>query len=301
MRIVNPTDELEKRFGYAKAVEMICKAGFEGIDYTMCAERLPVYDGDYKQVVKEMLSVADAYGVPFVQSHGPYGRHQLSDTAARERFFERGRRALEVSAMLGSKVMVLHPMRVMIGNHKDQLKINVDEISKLIPFAKELGVKIAIENMCLTRPGEGNTKVKHVCKSAEELSEYIDAFGDDIITGCVDTGHAAVSGEIPAEFVRILGKKRLGALHIQDSDGVRDMHTLPFMSTVDFEDFTQALADIDYEGDITMEAESFMSTMPGEIAYPALLFTKEVAAYLRDRVEEKKRVLKEKDGKVIRV
>lgn len=284
MKIVNPTELLEVRFGYEKSVRMNCEAGFEGLDYSMCIKDIPIYHDGWRGVVSEMLSIADGYGVPFTQAHGPFGRFQLDEREAREEFDFKGKRAIEVAGLLGAKCIVFHPMRFAVGNHEDQLRYNIEELSKFIPYAKDAGVKIAIENMCLTRPNGRGGAYKHVCKSAEEHAAYIDAFESEWVVACLDTGHAAVSGEIPAEFAKTLGKKRLFALHLQDNDGVSDQHLMPYMSKIDFDDLALSLAEIDYEGDITLEGDSFMSKSPAELTMPGLSLLRACGESIRNRV-----------------
>ena len=89
MRIVNPTELYEVRFGYARAVRLVCEAGFEGLDYSMCIKDIPIYHDGYREVVREMKNIADAYGVPFTQAHGPFGRFQLDGRRRVARIRER--------------------------------------------------------------------------------------------------------------------------------------------------------------------------------------------------------------------
>ena len=65
--------------------------------------------------------------------------------------------------------------------------------------------------------------------------------------------------------IRGLGKKRLQALHVHDTDGYRDLHTLPFTSGNDFRLIMRLLREIGYEGDLTFEADSFYAGFPDEM------------------------------------
>lgn len=285
MKIVNSTDIIEQKYGPEKAIEMLAEAGFEGIDYVMGAD---VYQDDYKDYVSRLLSASSKYGIPFVQAHGPICKYQLDDKAARDEFMFQAKRAIEVAGMLGAKNIIFHPMRVAKGNHEDQLKINLGEYSPLIPYAKQAGVKIAIENMCNYKINEFGEPVKHVCKNAEEHARYIDAFCDDTVTACLDTGHAACSAEEPCEFARVLGK-RLTALHIHDNDGMGDLHTIPYNQKIKFDPLLTALADIDYKGDFTLECIYYIREIP-EALYPAALkYMASVAAYMRDEIVKRKK------------
>ena len=285
MKIVNSTDILEGLYGPEKAIEMLKDAGFEAIDYAIGDA---VYGDDYKEYVARLLAASEKYGLPFVQTHGPIPKYQLHETEKREEFMAKARRAIEVSGLLGAKQVILHPMRVAKGNHEDQLAINLGEYMPLVPLAKKAGVKIAIENMCNFKIDENGEPVKHVCKSPEEHAKYIDAFNDDFVVACLDTGHAAAASEVPAEFVRVLGNKRLVSLHVHDNDGVNDLHSIPYDQSIKFEPFLDALADIDYQGDFTLECIYYIRKLP-EALYPAALrYMAELAKYMRDEVLKRK-------------
>lgn len=285
MKIVNTTDGFSSKLGIREAVRLNCEAGFEGIDLSPTAE---FYTDEYKTAVKDVRSIADSYGVPFVQSHGPIPKiTTLSDTAGKEAILAKLHRAVEVSGMLGVKNMIIHPIRLADGSHEDQLGINLEFYSSVVAAARDAGVRLAIENMCGYKTDTKGEPVKHVCKTPEELKKFIMAFGSEWVTGCLDTGHARISGEAPGEFVRMMGRDYLSALHIQDCDGIKDTHTVPFQSLIDWESFTTALADIRYAGDITLEAVCFPRNMPAEIFPAAARYMAATARYLRDRVVAK--------------
>ena len=286
MRIVNSTDILEGKYGIEKAIEMLKEAGFEGIDYTMSEE---AYKDDYKAYAERINAACKKYGIPVVQLHGPIPKYQLHQTEAREAFMKMAERAIEFAGLIGSANVVLHPMRVAKGTHEEQLDINLGEYRPLIPLAKAAGVKIAIENMCSFKINEFGEPVKHVCKSAEEHARYIDAFCDDTVTACFDTGHAAASSEEICEFVRILGGKRLTALHVHDNDCKNDLHTLPYNHSIKFDPFLTALADIDYQGDFTLECIYYLRQLPEGLYMPALKYMAEIARYMRDEVVKRKK------------
>ena len=280
MRIVNTTGGFDATVGVTEAIKINCEAGFEGIDISIAPG---FYESGYKTLIAEANAMAQSYGVPFVQSHGPIPKiTTLSDASGREAIISKLRRAIEVSGALGVENMIIHPIRLADGNHEDQLGYNLEFYSEILDDAKAQCVRLAIENMCGYKTDYNGEPVKHVCKTPEELKKYIDAFGTDIITGCLDTGHARISGEAPSEFVRMLGREYLSALHVQDCDGIGDLHTLPFLSKIEWHSFAKALADIDYKGDLTLEAVLFMKNMPKELYPAAAKFMAETAKNLRD-------------------
>ena len=287
MRIVSSSDILEDKYGIEEAVRMIKEAGFEGIDYAMSAE---AYGDNYLAYAEKINAACKKYGIPVVQLHGPIPKYQLHETEARAEFMKKAARAIEFAGLIGSANCVLHPMRVAKGNHEDQLAINLGEYSPLIPLAEKAGVKIAIENMCSFKVNEFGEPVKHVCKSAEEHAKYIDAFESDAVTACFDTGHAAASSEEICEFVRILGGKRLTALHVHDNDCQHDLHTIPYNHSIKFDPFLTALADIDYQGDFTLECIYYIRNIPEALWFSNLKYQADVARYMRDEVLRRKEI-----------
>lgn len=285
MRIVSSSDILERKYGIEETIRIIKEAGFEGIDYAMSAG---AYGDDYLDYAERINAACKKYGIPVVQLHGPIPKYQLHESEARAAFMKQAERAIEFAGLIGSANCVLHPMRVARGSHEDQLGINLGEYSPLIPLAKKAGIKIAIENMCNFKVNELGEPVKHVCKSAEEHARYIDAFGDESVTACFDTGHAAASSEEICEFVRVLGGKRLTALHVHDNDCKNDLHTIPYNNSIKFDPFLTALADIDYQGDFTLECIYYVNNLPEALWLPNLRYQAEIARYMRDEILRRK-------------
>ncbi len=280
MRIVTTTSPFDHILGTAEAVRLICEAGFTGIDLSMSS----LFGENYKELLKDMRVIADSYAVPFVQSHGPIPKFAYDDLSGRNEFLRMARRSIELAGELGIENVIFHPVRFSIGAHADQMGYNLDLYGELISLAESADTHIAIENMCGYKRDINGARVEHVCKNATELSAYIDAFGSDRVVACLDTGHAFISGHAPDMFVRELGKERLKALHIHDSDGISDLHTLPYLAGINWSAFTVALKDIDYSGCITLEAVNFTEKMPVEFYKNALSVMEATARQMRNSV-----------------
>lgn len=84
---------------------------------------------------------------------------------------------------------------------------------------------------------------------AYEEFKAIPAYAEHLCV-CMDTGHthraAAFAGQSScAEMIRRLGGA-IECLHLNDNDGVEDMHLAPKMGTLDWQEVMKALADIHY-------------------------------------------------------
>ena len=69
----------------------------------------------------------------------------------------------------------------------------------------------------------------------------------------IGTGHAATTGESPGACVRLLGKEFLQTLHIHDNNGKNDFHWIPYTGVIDWQDFSNALEEIGFEGTASLE------------------------------------------------
>ena len=288
MKISNQTDRLEAKFGTLASVRMNCEAGFEAVDYSMYNATSAVFAPGGSSITAEMKRVASSYGVGFNQTHAPFSRFKLGRENEDEnrRIFYSIMRAMEVTAELEAPIVIVHPS--VICPHlpcDERFDMNMEFFGKLIPRAKNLGIKIAIENMWGRHKDEPSRIVKDVCSDAAELIRYIDALPSDIVCACLDVGHSGLVGESADEMALALGD-RLLSLHIHDNDFYHDEHTLPYLGKINFPAFIKALRRIGYKGDITLEANEFLKGFPDELYPAALNMLSRVAAYIRDEVEK---------------
>ena len=163
--------------------------------------------------------------------------------------------------------------------------MNMEFYRSLIPLADAHGVRICIENMWQGHP------VTHricddVCADPHELATYYDTLNDPKhFTVCLDIGHVALCGREPEDAIRILGRDRLGALHVHDVDYVSDLHQLPGIGKINWGNVLQALADIRYAGELTLEADSFLHRYDDAYLPTATRFMADTAKYMADKLE----------------
>ncbi len=133
------------------------------------------------------------------------------------------KRALEVTALLGGRVMVMHtgylPFFSRSGRRLWFRNWN-SRMPQVVERALELDVRIALENTWEDRP--------------EVIAHLIDMLPRDAVGVCLDTGHLNVFSRLPLNnWWRALGAKVV-ALHIHDNDGMSDDHLVPGEGTFDF-------------------------------------------------------------------
>jgi len=81
---------------------------------------------------------------------------------------------------------------------------SIEEIKKAIPVAKDLGVKISIENV-------GNDFIN----TPEQAMEYLDAINSEWVGWHFDIGNVGRRGPVAEKWIQVLGK-RIVRLHIKD-------------------------------------------------------------------------------------
>ena len=293
MKLVTTTDTLEKRFGLKEAIKRIKEYGFDAYDCSLFESMKPskpmssyvAYPIDDEPIhityAKEIRAYADKIGIPCTQTHSPFPTFRRGSSI--EEDIAQQIRAIEISAILGAEIIVIHP----------QSSISFDEnfeliYSKLIPVAEKLGIKIATENM-FTRDSETKEIIPAACGTPEEFKRYVDFANSEYFTACLDIGHTELPNTRGAEaFIKELGHDRIKALHVHDNNKITDMHVFPLTESINFDTVCRALAEIDYSGNFTFEADSTNERFPDELlpyTYKLLLKT---GRYLIKKIEEYK-------------
>lgn len=265
--ILSQKNTCATRFGEMRAIELIAQAGFDAIDYSMTiiAKDGNVLDSDnYKGFVGELSETAKRNNIIFNQGHAVTGVGIEDPEVAYKVLAQKNIRCLEIAGLLGMKTLVIHPYGTgkYIGREEEVLERNMRYFNLLLPYAEEYGVTIATENMWCD---DKKRKVRRgsIFSNPYEHARFIDEMNSDFLGACLDLGHAAVAGREPQDSIRVLGN-RLKALHVHDNDYLDDMHTLPGLSEMNWEEITKSLAEINYQGDFTLETNHFFDSFETE-------------------------------------
>ena len=292
MLLSNLTQWVGSNLSEKEAVKVIADAGFDAYDISLFKltrdESYQFNSPDYVNIAKDLRAYADSLGIVCNQSHAPFP----SSTGKEEEdkvIFEKIVRAMEVASILGAKIIVVHPKQHLIyAEHPDELfEMNVEFYKSLIPYCEKFGIKVACENMWQWYNGN-KVPSDSTCSRAWEFCKYLDAIDSEWIVGCLDIGHVSLmNADIPA-FIKMMGNKRLQALHVHDTDYKSDKHTLPFIEKINFNAMCEALAEIDYKGDLTFEADAFYRGIPAPLYPAATKFMCEVGRHLISLIEDAK-------------
>lgn len=286
MKISTQNRALYQAFGHEKALEILAEAGFDHVDmsfYPMAKDPDSEFlQPDAEALCRRIRVKAESLGLSFNQCHAPFQMNMAPWLEGdREEILHLLNTSIRLAGILGAKAIVVHPVQCMNYLNNDPAwirQINVEFYSSLIPAAKAAGVKIAIENMWQKNRYNKNI-VSSVCSSPWELRDYVDACNAvaPVFTACLDIGHCLLTGHDPANSIRVLGD-RLGCLHVHDVDGVNDNHTCPLTMKVDFPAVMEALREVGYPGEFTLEADSYYNQFSRE-QYP--FAAKQLAAVSR--------------------
>ena len=276
-------------YGHEGAIDVMKEAGYDAIDmslFCMSNDGDIFNSDDYKKRTLEIRDYADKAGLAFNQSHAPFIFNWKNPNEYEERMMPRLIRALEITALLGAKISIVHPIRPMeyLGHEEEIFEMNMKMYRELLPYAKEYDVKIALENMW---QHEKKRKVigANACSHAAEFVRYLDTLNDEHFVACLDLGHCGVVGEEAQDAIRALGHERLHSLHVHDNDYTKDQHTLPGLGKMNWEEIMKALAEINYDGELTYEADGFIRNFSNEVMPDAFKFMYTIGDRLCKKIE----------------
>ncbi len=266
MLLTTQTSCLDNAFGIKEAISMIASAGFDSLDYSMFEMYYDnnVLNGDnYMDYVHEIKLAARQNNIIFTQGHAPFNLpydRNGSDKDHIEFVTGRMKRSMEIASELEIPILVVHPLQFRKywrgRNAKYFKKVNYEFYNSLMPVSEKLGVKIACENMWQYN-GFKKRIVDSVCADPDEFNEYIDSVNNPNLTACLDLGHCVLTDRKPQDVIRKMGD-RIQALHVHDNNGADDTHTVPGYGKLEWDEIIKALAEINYKGNFTFEADSFL-------------------------------------------
>ena len=206
------------------------EAGFVGIEGHERVSR----DGS-RDDFRILADLATEHQVPFTSYHLRFT--QREDVAG---FYETTRREavssiindMENAAALGANTVILHPstnhLETTIEGSDRYLDRLSSSLDTLVPVAKRLQLRIAVENMMT--PGKAR-----YFSTPQDIYSFRTRMDDAEVGFCLDTGHALISmgPERQLEILDAMGD-RLIAFHLQDNARTKDVHIAPGKGFVDF-------------------------------------------------------------------
>lgn len=237
------TDDLHK-------LREVAAAGFHCVDLSMYNNEAAAYMHDgWREDIKKLKGEADSLGVAFAQAHSP-AFETLETLSPKENPEEKTRqtiRSIEICGELGIPVTVVHAGVKRNTPQEETFRLNKEFYNRLLPTMEKTGVTVLVENV-----GIGDNNGRFYMNSAQRLVEFMEYMNHPLFGICWDIGHANVFGKQHDEIIKL--GKYLKAIHYNDNDRVKDLHTAPFLSTLDNDDAMRGLVDANFRGPFTFEA-----------------------------------------------
>lgn len=266
----------------------------------------PRCDLNAQDFVKSYQSLKDAsvkHEIKIAQMHAPYPVYVKGNQSATDYLIHLVEKIIAVCDFVGCPELVVHPYGTIFPDDNfdktEDLSINLEMYSRLIPTAKKYGVKICLENLMAVRmEGEKEVIIPGICADENDAIYLIDTLnsiaGEEIFGFCFDVGHLNACGKNIYQFITKMGK-RISSLHIHDNDGTKDAHLLPYTQCsgtwgeklgLDWESFLTALKKIGYSGCLAFETFRATRYMPKECTDEVLKLTSSLGRYFRKRITE---------------
>ena len=254
------------RYGTSEGSRKAKAHGYDCYDFSRFVntetEFFKLPEAEFKAELLEYKRLVEAEGIVVWQAHSPW-RHPAQDSTPEDRAerLDSFLKAVRGSGYLGATHFVVHaimPFGTNSPEHPELMRdMNAEFMGRLAEEAKEYGVKhICVENLPFPA-----LPINHTPQCLDFAKRMNNETNSVIFKVCLDTGHSNFCGEKPADAVRLLGKEYLGALHVHDNNGKADQHLRPGFGNIDWDDFSNALAEIGFEGCVSFET-SVPSTVP---------------------------------------
>ncbi len=270
-------------YGDKTAIDMIADAGFDAMDfsfYWMNENDNFLAQDDYLSHAQQVRAWADARSLAISQAHAPFD-FKLADAPEKQAHDrEMIRRSIECAGIMGADQIILH--NIPTPDPADFFETNLTFFRSFEETARKSGVKIGVENLVARLE---NQPMPGRLGTPAELNAFMDQLNPEVFCVCIDLGHAQLVTKDPAAFIREIGLPRLQSLHVQDTIYHLDSHNLPYLGRQNWETITQALAEVGYQGDFTLEVFLFLKAFPTEALRDALQLAHTVGRGLIARIK----------------
>ena len=285
MLLSTSTGYLKPKLSYKEVFQTMKAAGFDAYDFSASSEsktaESPLMRDDYMDFARQLKEWAEEAGLICNQAHATFPPEKYGDEDYNRITFQRILREMEVSAYLGAKCIVVHAVKP-LPKGVDAWAENLRFYRSLLPYCEKFNIKVAVENLFEIYEIRERLRPCFIGTS-EKLAKFMDELNSPWFTVCFDVGHAAINGEDPEDAIRNLGK-RIGCVHLHDNNWVDDQHFVPYLGKTDWDEVCKAFAEIDYQGDFTLETVHFEDRFPAEVLPDAVIFEAKLARHLMKKI-----------------
>ena len=260
--------------GEEKAFALLKKCGFDAVDYSFfwLNPAKSILDDGYLERAYKTKELLAEYDLVANQAHAPT-RNTTYDSPMdlSHPGFRDIVRAMEYASIIGVKHIVVHSLSAPVG--VSPIELNAKYYRSFEPYCKQYGIKIAVENLYPSANLD----------SPNKINATLEKLDPDYFVSLVDVGHANLQHYAPESFIRKILPGRLQGLHVHDNHGEKDEHTVPYLGDIRWEYVLEALAEIDYTGDLTLELVGFLPKYANNMLPEALAFAAGVGQKMREQ------------------
>lgn len=239
MKIVNTTSVFPFCYDSIEALRRLVAIGHDTIDmaFDFCVQdkNFPFMTDEYEKWAYSIREEAERLGAVYTHSHASFCAGERGEIIDR---------TLRCASILGIKYMVVHPIECVPDEEKYRengfAKVNAELIAPILEKAEKYGVTILSENLFNS--------------SAIQVADLVAEVNSPIFGWCYDVGHAHLGGFPPEDLLNV--KVPPISLHVQDNHGKGsgDEHLLPGDGNLDWGKFLRYLKQVDYKGELVLEA-----------------------------------------------
>jgi arsenate-mycothiol transferase len=227
-------------------LQQIWRAGFRAVELNLYKGQ-EHFDWHSTAAAEELRQVAEDLGLAIWSIHTPdLASVAHPDKAERQRQYDVIARCIDLATTLGARVLVSHAL--LLGPFEDDpasSERHMDEFLSWVDRSVEpTPVRLGFENAGFH------------ASAAAATSRLLERLLGTSAAACgfvLDSGHSQLGNDWDSMSGRLDG--RLVGLHLNDNDGVSDLHLAPMEGTVDWARVRQLIEQGDYRGPIMYEVE----------------------------------------------
>lgn len=282
MKLSIDTQVLHKRYGDEKAIGMLKEAGFDSIDYSYywLDESDEALSENYREYAVKVKGWLEEKGMTCNQAHAPFDIKYGCKFDLSEPEYRKIVRSMESASIMGANCIVVHS--IIVPPHEDIFTYNLEFYKSLEPYCKEFDIQVAVEN--LFRVDHKSKCFRGTLFTEKHLNQMIQALDSPYYVVCIDIGHASLTGYEPEDLIKGFDNQTLKALHVQDTDYMDDLHTLPYSGKLDWNAITSALKEMNYNSDFTFEIFNYLNKIEDDFMEDALAYASKIGRYLISKI-----------------
>lgn len=227
-------------------LEAIRESGFSLIEVCFSPRHLDYHDA---AAVRRAADRIEQLGMATYSFHAPFAPGldvSSPDAGTRSRALAEVLRAAEAAAILQVHYLVIHPGPEVVATFPPaerllRMEHTVETLNRVVARCGELGIGCVLEN-----------KLPHLLfGKTSDILWILDALDSAEVGVCLDTGHAALTGNLTGLVQKLGGHLRM--VHAHDNRGHGDDHLPPGRGTINWEGLLRTLANSFFSGALVLE------------------------------------------------